>query len=126
MKYELKYHFFESPNFSLTGSPETVVLAQVENPESAKIFAKAYAAEVISSLGHPINSLKELTSDDVFGYTCNVAGDYLTIMYGLDDPVIVARFTIEKLCPNCGCNPNSSPYYMEPTHCPKCGHVFEE
>lgn len=126
MKYELKYTFFESPNFSFAGEPETVVLARVEKEEVAQILAKAYAAEVISSLGQKINSLKELKSDDVFGYTCNVAGNYLTLFYGVEDPAVIAHFTIEKLCPDCGCNPNSSPYYMEPTHCPQCGHIFEE
>ena len=126
MKYELKYTFYEAPNFSLTGQPETVVLARVDNEEFAKLFAKAYAVEVINSLGHQINSLKDLTSEDVFSYTCNDTCSYLTLFYGIDDPVIVAHFTIELLCPECGFNPNSSPYYMEPTHCPQCGHVFKE
>ena len=32
---------------------------------------------------------------------------------------------MEIKCPNCGCNPQDAPYYMEPTHCPECGHIFD-
>ena len=28
------------------------------------------------------------------------------------------------ICPNCGFNPQEKPYCMEPTHCPKCGYIF--
>ena len=33
---------------------------------------------------------------------------------------------LKTICPNCGCNPQDAPYFMEPTHCPMCGHIFNE
>jgi predicted Zn-ribbon and HTH transcriptional regulator len=126
MKYELKYTFFEAPNFSLTSNGETVVLGKLHNYDTADLFAKAYAVAVINSLGCDVKSIEDLKVDDDFCVEFDNERKEYTVYYKTNhESVIVCILSIEAICPHCGCNPHDEPYCMEPTHCPKCGYVFE-
>ena len=120
LNYEIKQRFFESPNFSMCSDGEEVVIARVATLDAAKVMAEAYLVAIINTMiDKPIDNVLDL-NDDVISVSVE-DGKYIVHYEDLTAQII----SIEKICPNCGCNPHDEPYCMEVTHCPECGHVFE-
>lgn len=117
--YEIKHRFFESPNFSMFSEGEVVVVAKVDTRESAKIFAEALVLDLVNYLlPYPLDNLIDL--DDPCVAVVVKDNEYIIGYQELTAAIV----TIERICPNCGCNPHDEPYCMEITHCPECGHIF--
>lgn len=123
LSYLVKMRFFESPNFSMTSDGEEQVLAQTASKEMAVMFIEKYALEVLQSYcERSTTSIADLTKDSGFSVEYDEKDNFIcTICY---EKFTVCSFKIERVCPNCGCNPNDEPYCMEPTHCPQCGYSF--
>ena len=123
--YEVRYGFYEPPNFSMVGSPEEVVIARCNTREAAEACAKTYVLAAINSLRGdlpPIKCLEDLNdSDEPWGYTCRCGDRFVTAFYGEE----VANYCkIVHVCPECGCVPEDPPYCMDGGHCPMCGLTF--
>ena len=120
LSFVVKMRFFESPNFSMTSDGEEVVLAQVTSQETARLFVNSYALEVLKECcGNDLARIEDIPDDS--GFSVEYSEDKSVIQRIRFDEYIACLFTIEKTCPNCGCNPQNEPYCMEETHCPQCG-----
>ena len=122
LRFKVTMTFFESPNFNLTSDGETVELALVGTRETAEMFAKAYALEILRSYNvNPGQNHFDKRDEDEF-YADFGRDDFCTIRW---KDCISNIFTIIELCPNCGGDPSSDPYALSVnTHCPNCGHIF--
>lgn len=120
LSFVIKMRFFESPNFSMTSDGEEVVLAKVPSQETARLFVNSYAIEVLKEYcGAALTRVEDIPDDS--GFSVKYNGDGSVIQRICFNEYTACLFTIEKLCPNCGCNPQDEPYCMEATHCPQCG-----
>jgi hypothetical protein len=122
-EFEIKQRFFESPNFSMFSDGEEIALARVTTKAAAEAYVRIVALDIVRDLcGAHIHDFNEIPSDDPVKVEFD-RESFCIIRYG---DVTAHIFNIERICPDCGCNPKDEPYCMEPTHCPACGHIFED
>ena len=118
--YEIKQRFFEPPNFSMCSDGEEVVIARVANKEMAVSFIEAVMVDIINSMFElNLVNLVDLNDHDL---SIRIEGNQYILGY---QEYTAQIFTVEPICPACGCNPQDEPYCMEATHCPQCGYAFE-
>lgn len=119
LNYEVKMRFFESPNFSMLSQGEEVVLAHLTTKEAAEAFVRFQVIEILRYYcGYHIHDICDIPADSGFSVDMTDKEAFCVIRY---HEYATNIFNIEKICPNCGCNPQDKPYCMEPTHCPNCG-----
>ena len=68
--------------------------------------------------GYHLHDIHDIPADSGFSVDMSDPDAFCIVRYHEYSTNI---FKIEKICPNCGCNPQDEPYCMEPTHCPVCG-----
>lgn len=119
LNYEVKMRAFESPNFSMLSQGEEMVLARLTTKEAAEAFVRFQVIEILRYYcGYHIHDIHDIPKDSEFSVDLSDPDVFCIIRCGMYSTNI---FKIEKICPNCGCNPQDEPYCMEPTHCPICG-----
>jgi hypothetical protein len=120
-KYVINQICFFPPNFSMFDAGEIVKVAECDDLNMANIVVESLMTCIINGLiDEPIKNIVDLNDDMIY---VEVVDDQYRIGYG---DVTAAIFVIKEICPNCGCNPEDEPYCMKPTHCPQCGHIFED
>lgn len=99
---------------------EEVVIARVANKEMAVSFVEAVMVDIINSMFElNLVNLVDLNDPDL---SIRIEGNQYILGY---QEYTAQIFTVEPICPACGCNPQDDPYCMEATHCPQCGYTFE-
>ena len=119
--YEVKQRFFDSPNFSMCSDGEEVVIARVADKATAVLLVESILIDIINTMfDNNITRLVDL-NDEVL--SIRLEDNKYILGY---QEYTAQIFTIEPICPECGCNPQDEPYCMEANHCPACGYVFKE
>jgi hypothetical protein len=124
LNYEVKMRFFESPNFDIDSTGEEVVLARLTTKAAAEAFVRFQVIEILRyHCGYHIHDVHDIPADSGFSVDRSDSNVFCTIRF---EEHATNIFNIERICPECGCNPQDEPYFMEPTHCPDCGFDFSE
>jgi hypothetical protein len=119
--YSIKYNYYEPPNFELCHELHQTILDTASDLAEAK--TKAY------NIGKSIQADLPGTSLD-FDYTRarkRKKANSKTLCVVRYEDVVVGVLSLvlpsgEKLCSNCGSNPNDEPYCISAGPCPYCGH----